>query len=148
MTRVRCPSRESCKPVAAARLVFPTPPFPLNKRMRIYFHSSGPIYRASRDGAGLRESSADPINRQAGEQFGEEISGFLRHDATGERRPGYLFDRNRIEQKRDLRRSVARFPDSRFDAANVADMLLVPHGFLANPDHFAENPVMQDFDIE
>ncbi len=35
MTSVRYPSRESCSPVAAARLVFPTPPLPLKRRMRM-----------------------------------------------------------------------------------------------------------------
>src|SRR5579864_7514401 len=35
ITSVRCPRRESCRPVAAARLVFPTPPLPLKRRMRM-----------------------------------------------------------------------------------------------------------------
>ena len=40
ITSVRYPRRDNCRPVAAAILVFPTPPLPLNKRMRIT-----PFYR-------------------------------------------------------------------------------------------------------
>src|SRR6185369_4035031 len=42
MTSVRYPSRESCRPVAAARLVFPTPPLPLKRRMRITYFTAAP----------------------------------------------------------------------------------------------------------
>src|ERR1044071_9034940 len=58
MTRVRYPSRESCKPVAAARLVFPTPPLPLNRRMRIlHCNHSLSETRLSDDRGGMFEWS-------------------------------------------------------------------------------------------
>src|SRR5579883_713525 len=48
MTRVRYPRLASCRPVAAARLVFPTPPLPLNNRMRIHLDSKPAIRRPHR----------------------------------------------------------------------------------------------------
>src|SRR4051812_28988349 len=39
MMRVRLPSWARRTPVAAARLVFPTPPFPLKRRIRILFRT-------------------------------------------------------------------------------------------------------------
>src|SRR6185312_6275724 len=58
MMSVRWPSSDRRIPVAAATLVLPTPPFPLNSRMRIkaYFFSSdsntvAPILRSHRDHA-------------------------------------------------------------------------------------------------